>query len=126
MQQVEWLPHCNDLVSRHVPHLHSQTTRITITTISATAIRALTIPPTIPPAPLPAGVGRVLGVVGVFPPSTRKNMSCHLFLYTLNCLHMHYSLVGLGVSVWEVVRGVVWEVVWKVVESEPWDEKIDE
>ena len=76
------------------------------------------IPPTIPPAPLPAGVGRVLGVVGVFPLPTRKNMSCHLFLYTLNCLHMHYSLVGLGVSVWEVVRGVV--------ESEPWDEKIDE
>ena len=39
-------------------------------------------------------------------------------LYTLNCHHMHYSLVGLGVSVWEVV--------WEVVESEPWDEKIDE
>ena len=84
------------------------------------------IPPTIPPAPLPAAVGRVLGVVRVFLPSTRKNMSCHLFLYTLNCLHMNYSLVGLGVSVWEVVRGVVWEVVWKVVESEPWDEKINE
>ena len=77
------------------------------------------IPPTIPPAPLlPAGVGRVLGVVGVFLPPTRKNMSCHLSLYTLNCLHMHYSLIGLGVSVWEVV--------WEVVESEPWDEKIDE
>ena len=57
-------------------------------------------------------------------------MSCHLYLYTLNCLQMHYSLVGLGVSVWEVVRGVVWEVVWEVVwgvvESEPWNEKIDE
>ena len=96
-------------------HLHSQTTRITTTTISATTIRAPMIPPTIPPTPL-----LPVGVVGVFPPSTRKNMSCHLFLYTLNCHHMYYSLVGLGVSVWEVV----WGVVWGVVESKPWDEKI--
>ena len=43
-------------------------------------------------------------------------------LYTLNCLHMHYSLVGLVVSVW----GVVLEVVWEVVESDPRNEKIDE
>ena len=79
MQQVGWLPHCNDLVSRHDPHLHSQTTRITITTISATAIRAPMIPPAIPPAlPLPAGGGLVLGVVGVFSLPTRKNMSCHM------------------------------------------------
>ena len=118
MQQVGWLPHCNDLVSRHDPHLHSQTTRITITTISATAIRAPMIPPAIAPAlPSPAGEELVLGVVGVFSLPTRKNMSCHLSFVCMNCLqlaHMHYSLVS------------VWGVVWEVIEPEPWNEKIKE
>ena len=69
------------------------------------------IPPTIPPAPLPAGVEN-LKVPRSMYKEEHLSFSC-IELYVVS--HMHYSLVGLvaGVSVWEVV----WE-------SEPWNEKI--
>ena len=126
VQQVEWLPHCNDLVSWHAPHLHSQTTRITITTTSATAIRAPMIPPTIPSTPLPAGVGRVLGVVGVFPLSTRKNISCHLFVYIE--LSSHALLTGrircvcLGSSSGSSLGSSrIWALGWENWSYDEWD-----
>ena len=97
------------------PHLHSQTARITITTITATTIRTPTIAPAIGPALPPV----VEGGPGV-PPSMYKEehaMSC----LQLHCVsHMHYSLVALVVGV------SVWEVGWEVIESEPWNEKINE
>ena len=103
------------ILHKMCPHLHSQTARITITTISATAIRAPMIPPAIPPALPPV----VEGGAGV-PPSMYKEehaLSC----LQLHCVsHMHYSLVALVVGV------SVWGVVWEVIESEPWNEKIKE